>query len=128
MKLLIDTHIALWAITDDSRLPRQARDLIASAANDIYVSAASIWEISIKHGLGRGNMPVSGDEALAYFQEAGYRMLPISAEHAAAVETLPPIHADPFDRILAAQARYEPMHLVTHDSIMSGYGELVMVV
>lgn len=128
MKLLLDTHIALWAITDDPKLPDQARGLIALASNDIFVSAASIWEISIKHGLGRGNMPISGNEALAYFQEAGYRLLPINAEHAAFVETLPPLHADPFDRILVAQALSEPMRLITHDATVVGYGELVTLV
>lgn len=128
MKLLLDTHIALWAITDDQRLPKPALDLILSANNEIVVSAASIWEISIKHSIGRGAMPVSGDEALGYFQEAGYRMLSITAEHAAYLGKLPAIHADPFDRILIAQAKCEPMMLVTHDDLLSGYGELVMVV
>lgn len=128
MKLLLDTHIALWAITDDPKLPQAALSLIMSANNEIIVSAASIWEISIKHSLGRGNMPVSGNEALGYFQEAGYRLFSVSAEHAAHVETLPPIHADPFDRMLIAQAICEPMRLITHDALLSGYSELVMVV
>ena len=127
MRLLLDTHIALWAITDDPKLTQAARSLIMAASNEIIVSAASIWEISIKHCLGRGNMPVSGSKALAYFQEAGYRLLSISAEHAAYVETLPPIHADPFDRILIAQAISEPVRLITHDNLLTGYGELIML-
>lgn len=127
MKLLLDTHIALWAITADPKLPQSALNMIMSANNEIIVSAASIWEISIKHSLGRGNMPVSGNEAFGYFQEAGYRLLSVSAEHAAYVENLPPIHADPFDRILIAQAICEPMKLITHDTVLSGYSELVMV-
>ncbi len=128
MKLLLDTHIALWAITDDVRLPRLAAALISEAANEIFVSAASIWEISIKHGLGRRNMPISGREALGYFRESGYRLLPITAEHAMSVETLPSVHADPFDRILAAQSRVEPLRLLTHDTVLAGYGELIMLV
>jgi len=128
VKLLLDTHIALWAITDDPKLPQAALSLITSANNEIIVSAASIWEISIKHSLGRGNMPVSGNEALGYFQEAGYRLFPVSADHAASVETLPSIHADPFDRLLIAQAICEPMRFITHDALLSRYSELVMVV
>lgn len=128
MKLLLDTHIALWAITDDPKLPQSALDLIMSADNEITVSAASIWEIAIKHSLGRGNMPVSGNEALGYFQEAGYRLIPVSAEHAAYVESLPPIHADPFDRILIAQAISEPMRFITRDALLAGYSELIMAV
>ena len=128
MRLLLDTHIALWAITDDPKLPQAARSLIMAASNEIIVSAASIWEISIKHSLARGDMPVSGNEALLYFQEAGYRLLSVSAEHAAYVETLPPIHADPFDRILIAQALSEPVRLITHDALLTGYGELIMLV
>ena len=128
MRLLLDTHIALWAITDDPKLPQSARSLIMAATNEVIVSAASIWEISIKHSLARGNMPVSGNEALGYFQEAGYRLLSVSAEHAAYVETLPPIHTDPFDRILIAQALSEPVRLITHDALLTGYGELIILV
>lgn len=128
MKILLDTHVALWAITDDPKLPQSALNLIMSANNEITVSAASIWEISIKHSLGRGNMPISGDEALGYFQEAGYRLLPVTAEHAAYVEKLLPIHTDPFDRILISQAKCEPMIFITHDALLSGYGDLIMVI
>lgn len=128
MKLLLDTHIALWAITDDPKLPQSVSSLIMTPNNEIIVSAASIWEIAIKHRLGRGSMPVSGNEALGYFQEAGYRMLSVSAEHAAYVDNLPSIHTDPFDRILIAQAKCEPMTFITHDSLLSGYGEMIMVI
>jgi len=127
MRILLDTHVALWAIADSPGLPAEARRLILSAA-DVYISAASIWEISIKHGLGRGNMPLSGAEATAYFEEAGYLSLPITAEHAVYVEQLPPHHADPFDRILAAQAICEPMRLVTHDAQLARYSDTVILV
>lgn len=121
MRLLLDTHVALWAITDSPQLPPKIRCLILDPDNDIVVSAASIWEISIKHGLARGNMPISGEEALQYFRNAGYQLLPISADHAALVENLPPHHADPFDRILLAQAIHEPIRLLTHDTLMARY-------
>lgn len=94
----------------------------------VYVSSASIWEISIKHSLARSNMPISGHEAIIYFQESGYRLLAISPEHAASVESLPHLHADPFDRILIAQALHEPLRLVTHDTQISRYSDTVLLV
>ncbi len=126
MNLLLDTHVALWAITDAPALPASARALIADPANEVWVSAVSVWEIAIKHGLGRGDMPLPGTEALGYFTEAGYRMLPITASHAAAVALLPPHHQDPFDRLLIAQARAEPLRLLTHDATVARYGEPVL--
>lgn len=131
MRLLLDTHIALWAILGDRRLPKVATDLISDDGNDVIVSAVSIWEISIKHALARGrpnDMPLSGQDALSYFREAGYGLLAIVADHAAAVESLPPLHADPFDRLLVAQAHIEPMRLITRDQNLSGYGSMVQVV
>ena len=89
MNLLLDTHVALWAITDSPKLATKARELIASPKTNVWISAASIWEIAIKHSLGRGDMPISGQDALRYFSESGYRQLPIEAEHAVAVEDLP---------------------------------------
>ena len=128
MRLLLDTHIALWAITDSPKLPKQVRELISMPATEVYVSAASVWEIGIKHSLGRSNMPVSGAEASRYFTESGYILLPVTAEHAAATETLPPIHADPFDRMLVAQALTEPLRLVTHDATVARYSDSIMLV
>lgn len=129
MRLLLDTHVALWAITDDPALPAKARDLIMAGDTDVYVSAASIWEISIKHSLGRKGahaMPISGAQAQGYFHEAGYQILPITGEHAAAVEDLPKRHADPFDRMLVAQALHEPLRLITHDSEVAAYSETII--
>ena len=128
MNLLLDTHIALWAITDSPRLPTKARELIESPRAFVWVSAASVWEIAIKHALGRGDMPVSGRDAAQYFRESGYRVLAVEAEHAAAVEELPDHHQDPFDRILVAQARIEPMRLVSHDPMIARYGDIVVAV
>lgn len=123
MRLLLDTHIALWAITDSPRLSTRARELILAPASEIFVSAASVWEITIKHSLNRGNMPVSGAEAAR-----GYVLLPITADHAAATGTLPHIHADPFDRILIAQAITEPLRLMTCDATVAKYGDLMLPV
>lgn len=128
MNLLLDTHIALWAIVDDRRLPREAAAWIADGANSIWVSAASVWEIAIKRMLAKKSMPISGRQALGYFREAGYRLLEIRPEHAAAIEDLPTIHADPFDRMLVAQAEVEPLKLVTSDALLARYGRSVIAV
>ena len=130
MNLLLDTHIALWALNDNSRLPAAARALIADSGNAVAVSVASLWEIAIKHPLDRrgGAMPVSGGQALELFERAGYRILPVAASHAVAVETLPPIHHDPFDRLLIAQALTEPLRLVTVDRLLARYSDTVILV
>ena len=126
MNLLLDTHVALWAITDHPKLTKKARELIESPRSTVWISAASLWEIAVKHGLGRGDMPVSGQDALRYFRESGYRFLAIEPEHAAAVEDLPAHHADPFDRILVAQALTEPMRLITHDPLIARYSDTII--
>lgn len=129
MRLLLDTHIALWAIADDPKLPANARALIADTENSVAVSAASVWEIAIKHSLGRANgMPISGTQALKYFRAAGYELLPVTAAHAATVERLKPRHADPFDRLLVAQALSEPLTLLTHDKQVADYNEAIILV
>lgn len=122
MRLLLDTHVALWALTDDPRLSANARALILEPTHRIAVSAASVWEIAIKHALGRGDMPISGGTALGWFRASGYDLLPVTAEHAAAVEELPLHHRDPFDRLLVAQAQTEPMRLLTRDPVVALYG------
>ncbi len=128
MNLLLDTHVALWAITDSPRLTVRARQLIASPRSSIWISAATIWEITIKHGLHCGDMPVSGQDALRYFRESGYRLLAIEPEHAAAIADLAPHHQDPFDRMLVAQALTEPMRLVTHDAVVARYSDSIIAV
>ncbi|MBI2375567.1 MAG: type II toxin-antitoxin system VapC family toxin [Deltaproteobacteria bacterium] len=128
MRLLLDTHVALWAIAADRRLPRSARDLIRDSENDVYVSAATVWEISIKHALGTGRMPISGAAAHDYFEDAGYISVPISSTHASAVEGLPRIHGDPFDRIIVAQSIVEPFRLVTHDETVASYHPSIILV
>ena len=126
MNLLLDTYVALWAITDNPKLSQRARDLITSPKTNVWVSAANIWEIAIKYSLGRGDMPVSSQDAMRYFQESGYHFLAIDAEHAIAVQELPAYHQDPFDRKLVAQALVEPMRLMTHDSLVALYSDTII--
>ncbi len=128
MRLLLDTHIILWALTDDPRLSIRVRELLLDPHHDVFFSAASVWEIAIKRTLRRVDMPLSAEEALKLFHDAGYEELSISSTHAALVETLPQIHADPFDRLLVAQALSEPMRLITHDQIIARYSNTIMLI
>ncbi|MEI2737034.1 MAG: type II toxin-antitoxin system VapC family toxin [Rhodoblastus sp.] len=125
MRLLLDTHIAIWSLTDPDMLSSRVRALLSDPDNDVYISAASIWEIAIKHALGKraGAPPFGAQEAIGVFSEVGYDFLAVSPDHAAAVETLPMHHADPFDRLLVAQALIEPMRLVTADPMVARYSD-----
>jgi len=124
VRVLLDTHLLLWALAAPARLPPKARRVIRDA--DVYVSAASIWEVSIKAALGK--LRADPHEVLAALEPAGFLSLPIAGEHAARVARLPPVHRDPFDRLLVAQALVEPMRLLTDDAVLEGYGEIVTVV
>ena len=123
MKILLDTQVAIWALTDTKRLSAQAIALIGDETNDVFVSAVSVWEIAIKFALQKrtGAPPFSGAVALDAFLAAGYRMLNVTPQHAAAVETLPNLHADPFDRMLIAQATVEGLALVSSDRNIARY-------
>jgi PIN domain nuclease of toxin-antitoxin system len=123
MRLLIDTHVFLWAMGGDKKLPKRAEATMLSA-DAVFVSAASIWEISIKSGLGK--LDVDVNELVARMKEAGFRELPVTAVHAAAVRALPDIHRDPFDRLLIAQAITEPLRLLTDDDNVARYTDLVI--
>ena len=125
MRILLDTHIYLWWLQDHPKLSKTARDRIVSAS-EVYVSSASIWEATIKTGIGK--LEVDVQQLAAEIENSGFKELAISAKHAAAVARLPDIHRDPFDRILIAQALCEPLRLLTADAILSGYSELVEVV
>jgi len=108
-----------------------AAELIADPANEVFVSVASLWEIAIKHALSRGkpnDMPISAREALGYLLGAGYVLLDIAPGHAVAIEGLPLLHADPFDRILIAQALTVPLRLLTHDVRVARYSDTVIMV
>ena len=123
MRLLIDTQIFIWAVMESENLSIQAREIILNASN-VFVSAASIWEIAIKARLGR----LEGDpkEFVTSIEQSGFRELPISARHAALVHDLPLYHRDPFDRLLVAQALSEPLRLLTADRMLSQYSDLVI--
>ncbi|MEO8812447.1 MAG: type II toxin-antitoxin system VapC family toxin [Caulobacteraceae bacterium] len=126
MRLLLDTHVALWAVAKTGALTEAVRNMIADPVNEVWVSAVSVWEIAIKHARGRGrptDLGVSAAQALELFVGAGYALLDIKPGHAVAVETLPLIHGDPFDRLLVAQALTEPLRLITHDSTMERYSD-----
>ena len=128
MKLLLDTQVAIWAVVSPVRISVSARDYLADERNEAFVSVVSLWEIAIKFALGKrqGAPPFSGTDALLHFRAAGFEILSIAPEHAIAVETLPPLHADPFDRLLIAQALHEPMRLMTADAKMAAYNGTII--
>ena len=121
MKLLLDTHLLLWAAGDPDRLSHAARALIEDPENELIFSAASLWEIAIKHGLGRADFQVNSRVLRRCLHDNGYSELPITSEHAVAIDSLPLIHNDPFDRILIAQATVEGITLLTTDSLVAKY-------
>lgn len=125
MRVLLDTHILLWTLNDDPRLSGKARKVIENAA-EIYVSAATFWEMAIKVGLGK--LKVDLDDIREHCLESGFVELPITSEHAIAVKDLEHHHKDPFDRLLVATAISEPMKLLTADPQISQYTSLAIQV
>lgn len=121
MKLLLDTHLLLWAANEPKRLPKAARVLIEDAENELLFSAASIWEITIKSSLGREDFRVDARLLRRGLLDNGYIELPITSEHAVNVDHLPSTHKDPFDRILVAQATVEGITLLTNDRKLVDY-------
>lgn len=126
--LLLDTHIAVWAAVSDPRLKKPIRRRMLDPASTLWVSAVSLQEIAIKFAQpNRGDpLPFSATEAVRIFTEMGCRLLDLRPSHAAAFEELPPLHADPFDRLLLAQARCEGLGLLTADTKLLAYGEGVI--
>ena len=121
MKLLLDTHLLLWAAGRSEQLPPAARVLLDDRDNELLFSAASLWEITIKRGLGRDDFQVDPRLLRRGLLDNGYSELPITGEHAIAVDILPPIHKDPFDRVLVAQATVEGITLLTVDPMVARY-------
>ena len=121
MNLLLDTHVLLWAAGASRQLPAEARALIEDPENRLFFSAVSLWEIAIKKGLGRRDFSVDPRLLRRGLLENGYVELPVTGAHAAAVDLLPPIHKDPFDRILIAQAQFEGLTLLTADEVVARY-------
>jgi len=128
VRLLLDTHLLLWAAANSKRLPGEARALLEDSGNDAYYSAASIWEIAIKSSLRRTDFRIDIDALLAVLPKMGLTELPVGATHAASVAKLPPIHRDPFDRLLIAQSIAEPLTLLTNDALLTRYWDGVRVV
>ena len=124
MRRLLDTHVLLWALSDPRRLSAVTRRLLDDS--EVFVSAASIWEIAIKRSIGR--IDADPDTVLDALAPAGFRELPISGRHTAAVARLPDHHKDPFDRILVAQATVESMSLLTRDPALKRYGDVVSLI
>jgi len=118
VNLLPDTHVVLWWLDDAPSLSVRARQTLVDAENTVYLSAVVIWEIRIKEAIGKLEVPAELEAVLA---EESFVELPISVRHAHAVAQLPPVHRDPFDRMLVAQAKTEGFHLVTHDRIFERY-------
>lgn len=121
MKLLLDTHLLLWAAGQPERLSADARVLLEAPENELWFSAASVWEIAIKCGLGREDFRVDVRLLRRGLLENGYRELPVGSEHAVALDSVPPIHKDPFDRLLIAQACVEGITLLTTDAVVAQY-------
>jgi PIN domain nuclease of toxin-antitoxin system len=119
VKLLLDTHAAIWLINDDKRLIASARDALTDGANTVLLSAALVWEVAIKRALGKLEVP---DGFVASLLEYAFEPLPITLEHAEAVEHLPHHHGDPFDRMLIAQAQTEGATIVSRDPRFARYG------
>lgn len=128
MKLLLDTHILLWAAGHPEKLSEMSRALIAAPSNSLFFSTASVWEIVIKLGLGRPDFKVDPQRFRKMLAKHAYAELPVTAEHAVAVQALPPLHRDPFDRLLLAQARTEGMLLLTGDARIIQYQDSVLAV
>ncbi|MEY8334931.1 type II toxin-antitoxin system VapC family toxin [Lachnospiraceae bacterium 47-T17] len=132
MKVLIDTHIALWALMDDPKMPKEAEKILMDENNDIYYSTVSVWEVAIKHSIRPDAMIVDGRLFEKGCEDNGYKVLPIFNRHTFVLDSLKrpddaPKHNDPFDRLLICQSKTEGMRFLTHDSLLSDYGEECMI-
>lgn len=133
MKILLDTHILLWALIDDPRLDNKSRMLINDPDNYIYYSSASIWEIAIKHNKNPNLITFGAEDVIRYCDDAGFLSLPVNLWHASAIYSLnvrdgSNVPNDPFDRMLVAQAKTEKMPFLTHDSKMKYYDEPCIII
>lgn len=128
MNFLVDTHILIWAAANDVKLSRIARDILNSSEHQIFASTVSIWEIAIKRSKNLVSMAITTDDFVELCIENDFPILPFTARHAATVEFLPPIHADPFDRALIAKAKLEGFRFLNHDTVLQGYGSFIELV
>jgi len=132
VNILLDTHILIWALNDDPRLPEKARELILDPDNAIYYSSISVWEVSIKHAIHPDNVSFTGKDLAGFCQDAGFLPVEMRDRHVFALETLTrakgaPLHHDSFDRMLIAQAKAENMFFITHDSLLPWYREKCII-
>ena len=125
MKLLLDTHLLLWAATAPQRLSAEAQGLFNDLENELYFSAVSIWEVAIKRGLDRPDFQLDVRQFRRGLVDNGYLELAMSSLHAVAIDILPAVHRDPFDRMLVAQASVEGLPLITSDAVLAQYSGLV---
>ena len=128
MKLLLDTHIVLWAISDSKRLHKDVRALLENEDNAVFYSMASVWEVAVKRKIHPDQMPMDEEVFVSLCEESGFERLDIRLPHIFALKDLmrsetAPRHNDPFDRLLLAQAKSEGLRFVTHDSLITGYNE-----
>ena len=128
MRVLLDTHLLLWASARSRRLPKAARRILENPRNEVHFSAVSLWEIAIKLGLRRSDFQADLSLLRPALSEMGFVELPVTGAHAERLVELPPIHKDPFDRMLVAQSLSEPLILLTNDDALEAYGEVVKVV
>ena len=132
MNLLLDTHLLIWTLNEDPKLPVKAKELILDPGNTIYYSSVSLWEIAIKHAIHPDNVEFTGKELSGFCQEAGFLPIEVKDRHVFALETLKrpdhaPRHNDPFDRMLIAQAKADNLAFLTHDELLPYYGESCVV-
>ena len=131
MNILLDTHIAIWALNDDPSLSQKARELILDPDNTVYYSAVSTWEILLKHTKDKTNLELSPEEFVSYCEEAGFIQLNLHNKHVLAVQSLhrddTQKHNDPFDRLLLAQAKAENLSFLTHDAKVASYKEKCII-
>lgn len=125
MHILLDTHLFIWWLADDKQLSKKARSLIL-AADDVYISSATIWEAAIKISLKKLDADIA--TLIEKINDEGFKELTVTAKHAAQITKLPLFHRDPFDRILIAQAISEPLRFITADKILQRYSELIEIV
>ena len=128
MRLLLDTHLLLWALAEPDRLDATTKAVLEDASNEVLFSAASVWEIAIKAGLGRSDFAFDPRQISRAALDTGFVELPVRSEAAALVSKLQPHHRDPFDRLLIAQAMNEPVRFYTADPLLPPYSELVTLV
>jgi len=121
VKLLLDTHLLLWAAGFPDRMSPEARQILEDPGNELFFSAASLWEVAIKTGLGRQDFAVDARVLRRGLLDNGYSELPVASEHAVAIDGLPPIHKDPLDRLLIAQSMVEGITLLTSDEVVGQY-------